>query len=250
MIEFRDVSKSFGGRPILTDVDIAVERGETLAIIGGSGTGKSVFLKHILGVLAPDQGHVLFEGRDVAMMTEAELIAMRRRIGMLFQGAALFDSLTVAENIRYPLLEHAHETEEKLQRIVAEKLRLVGLLGIEEMMPNDLSGGMKKRVGLARAIAINPDVILYDEPTAGLDPANTKRICRLIVELQEKLKVTSIVVTHDMESAFAITDRIALLSGGKFAFVGTASEARASINPLVQHFIEGDTESVMKREEP
>ncbi len=243
IIAFKDVSKSFGEHHILDDVNISIAKGETLTIIGGSGKGKSVFLKLVLGVLRPDEGEVVFQGADVGTMKEKALRRMRSHIGMLFQGSALFDSLTVAENIAYPLREHFHYSEEELTHIVAKKLELVGLKGVEEMMPADLSGGMKKRVGLARAIATDPDVILYDEPTTGLDPSNTHRICRLIKKLQEKLGVTSVVVTHDMEAAFSISDRLALLADRHFGFVGTNEEARASKDPLVQNFIQGKMES-------
>jgi phospholipid/cholesterol/gamma-HCH transport system ATP-binding protein len=243
VIEFQKVSKAFGANKVLENADLSILQGETITIIGGSGKGKTVFLKLLLGVLKANTGRILFKGHDVGKMTEKEVVAMRSRIGMLFQGAALFDSLTVAENIAYPLREHFKYDEDKIAGIVAKKLALVGLPGIEEMMPADLSGGMKKRVGLARAIATDPDVILYDEPTTGLDPANTKRICNMIVELQQKLHVTSVVVTHDMESAFRVTDRIALISGKRFSFVGTKEEAKKSDDPLVRNFIAGELET-------
>ncbi len=243
VIEFQKVSKSFGANKVLESADLSIAQGETITIIGGSGKGKTVFLKLLLGVLRPDKGNVLFKGESLGEMEEKEIIRMRSRIGMLFQGAALFDSLTVAENVAYPLREHFKYDEDKIAKIVATKLQLVGLPGIEEMMPADLSGGMKKRVGLARAIATDPDVILYDEPTTGLDPANTKRICNMIVELQQKLHVTSIVVTHDMESAFRVTDRIALIYDKHFSFVGTKEEAKKSDDRIVRNFIAGEMET-------
>jgi phospholipid/cholesterol/gamma-HCH transport system ATP-binding protein len=243
IIEFKNVSRTFGENHVLVDASVRIVRGETLTIIGGSGKGKTVFLKLILGVLRPDRGAVLFQGSDVGLMRQRELSRMRSRIGMLFQGAALFDSLTVRENVAYPLRLHFKYSEEELSRIVGERLAMVGLAGTEGMMPSDLSGGMKKRVGLARAIATDPDVILYDEPTTGLDPANTKRICRLIREMQAKLGVTSVVVTHDMATAFEVTDRIAMISHHRFGFVGTKDEARASTDPLVQNFIRGEMET-------
>jgi phospholipid/cholesterol/gamma-HCH transport system ATP-binding protein len=243
VIELEGVGISFGPTRVLDDASLAISQGETITIIGGSGKGKTVLLKLILGVLKPDSGSVLFKGRDIGQMDERELSRVRSRIGMLFQGAALFDSLDVRENVAYPLREHFRYSEEELTRIVAEKLKLVGLSGIERMMPSELSGGMKKRVGLARAIATNPDVILYDEPTTGLDPANTKRICGLIRSLQQKLGVTSIVVTHDMEAAFSVTDRIAMIHDYRFGFVGTKEEAHASTVPFVQHFIGGEMET-------
>lgn len=243
LIEFKKVFKAFGENRIFENADLSILKGETITIIGGSGKGKSVLLKLMLGVLRPDKGQVLFRGEDVGSMGERELAKTRSRIGMLFQGAALFDSLTVKENVAYPLREHFRYTEMEIARIVSEKLSLVGLRGIEDMMPADLSGGMKKRVGLARAIATDPDVLLYDEPTTGLDPANTKRICKLIRELQGKLGVTSVVVTHDMEAAFFVTDRIAMIHHHRFGFVGTKDEAKASADPMVQNFIRGEMET-------
>jgi len=243
IIEFNKVSKAFGDNKVLEGADLSIERGETITIIGGSGKGKTVFLKLLLGVLRPDSGRVLFHGHSLGDMEENDVVRMRSKIGMLFQGAALFDSLTVAENVAYPLRQHYDYEEDEIAKIVRKKLELVGLGGVEEMMPADLSGGMKKRVGLARAIATDPDVILYDEPTTGLDPANTRRICNLIVELQEKLHVTSVIVTHDMESAFRVTNRIALISNRRFSFVGTKEEARKSSDPLVRNFIAGELET-------
>lgn len=243
IIEFDKISKSFGPKIVLKGASLSIYDGETITIMGGSGQGKTVFLKLLLGVLPPDSGRVLFKGQDVCEMETNELIKMRSRIGMLFQGSALFDSLTVRENVAYPLREHFNYSEDDLSRIVAEKLGLVGLEGIEDMMPADLSGGMKKRVGLARAIATDPDVILYDEPTTGLDPANTKRICALIKSLQAKLGVTSIVVTHDMEAAFKVTDRIAMIHDFKFGFIGTKEEAYSSSEEFVQNFIKGEMDT-------
>ncbi len=243
IIEFKGINKSFGIKKVLEGASLSIEKGETITIMGGSGKGKTVFLKLLLGVMKPDGGEVIFKGHDIGTMTSVEIRKMRSRIGMLFQGAALFDSLTVRENVAYPLREHFNYSEDQLSDIVAKKLDMVGLEGIEEMMPADLSGGMKKRVGLARAIATDPDVILYDEPTTGLDPANTRRICSLIKSLQEKLGVTSVVVTHDMEAAFSVTDRIAMIHNCQFGFVGTKDEARASSDPFVQNFIKGEMES-------
>lgn len=243
IIEFRCVSKAFGEKQVLESSSLIINQGETITIMGGSGQGKTVFLKLLLGVLVPDTGQVFFKGQDIGMMSGDEIRRMRSRMGMLFQGSALFDSLTVRENIAYPLKEHFDYTEAEISKIVATKLSLVGLRGIEEMMPVDLSGGMKKRVGLARAIATDPDVILYDEPTTGLDPANSKRICALIRSLQDKLGVTSVIVTHDMEAAFSVTDRIAMIHHCEFGFVGSKDEAKASGNPFVQNFIRGEMES-------
>lgn len=245
-IQFVGLEKSFGSKKIYKGVDLAIEKGETLTVLGGSGTGKTVMLKMLLGLMHPDAGRILFEGKDVVTMDEEAILQVRRRVGMLFQGGALFDSLSVGENVAYPLREHFKHSEEEIAKIVAEKLALVGLPGIEEMSCNDLSGGMKKRVSLARAIATNPEVILYDEPTTGLDPTNTRRIDNVIRDLQEKLKVTSIVVTHDIQSAFFISDRLALLHDGKIEFVGTKNEVKQSSDPVVQAFIKGEDVPVRK----
>jgi phospholipid/cholesterol/gamma-HCH transport system ATP-binding protein len=237
IIEITNIHKSFEGLAVLAGVDLAIRRGETITILGGSGTGKSVLLKLISGLEKPDKGAIKINKRDISPLTEDELVPIRRKIGMLFQGAALFDSLTAGENVAYPIREHFRLPEKEIRRIVREKLRLVGLDGVEEKMPAELSGGMKKRVGLARAIAIDPEIILYDEPTTGLDPANTERINQLIVELQRILKVTSIVVTHDLASAYAITDCLALLYKGKIAMKGTKKEFKASARKEVRDFI-------------
>ena len=239
LIQFKDVCIAFGSLKVLQGLNLTIDEGETLTIIGGSGSGKSVALKLLLGVLKPDRGYIYFEGKDVTTMREKELVEMRKKIGMLFQGSALFDSLTVKENVAYPLREHFNHSEQELSRRIVEKLKLVGLPDIEKMMPSDLSGGMKKRVGLARAIASDPKVILYDEPTTGLDPTNTQRINQLTLELRKRLKVTSIVVTHDMDSAFLVSNRLALLKDGKICFVGTVDEIKASNDPTVRQFIEG-----------
>lgn len=239
IIEFKDVHIHFGKNKVLQGLNLKIEEGETITIIGGSGSGKSVTLKLLLGVLLPDRGDIFFQGKSVCNMNEKELIEMRKQFGVLFQGAALFDSLTVKENVAYPLREHFRHTESQLSRRVTDKLAMVGLEGVERMMPSDLSGGMKKRVGLARAIATDPKVILYDEPTTGLDPTNTHRINRLIIHLQQQLKITSIVVTHDMESAFMVSNRLALLKDGQICFAGTPQEAKISKEETVRRFIEG-----------
>jgi phospholipid/cholesterol/gamma-HCH transport system ATP-binding protein len=238
-ISFQNIDKSFGENQVYKDLNLDIFKGETITIIGGSGTGKSVMLKLLLGVLPSDEGKIFFDGHDVCEMEGKALIQMRKRIGMLFQGAALFDSLTVKENVAYPIREHFDYDEEKISQIVAEKLSVVGLPGIEGMMPADLSGGMKKRVGLARAIATDPEVILYDEPTTGLDPTNTNRIDHLILDLQRRFKVTSIVVTHDMASAFQVSDRLALIYDKKIEYVGSKDQVKNSTNKIVQQFING-----------
>jgi phospholipid/cholesterol/gamma-HCH transport system ATP-binding protein len=237
IIEIKDLHKSYNNFQVLQGVDLGIKKGETITILGGSGTGKSVLLKLIAGLEKPDQGAIRIDKRDICPLKEAELVPIRRKIGMLFQGSALFDSLSTGENVAYPIREHFRIPEGEIQRIVREKLRMVGLEGIEEKMPAELSGGMKKRVGLARAIAIDPEIILYDEPTTGLDPANTQRINQLIVELQRILKVTSIVVTHDLESAYQVTDRLALLYRGRIAMAGTKEEFKASPIQEVKDFI-------------
>jgi phospholipid/cholesterol/gamma-HCH transport system ATP-binding protein len=237
VIEIRNLYKSYNNLSVLQGVNLGIRRGETITILGGSGTGKSVLLKLITGLERPDKGEIRIDKKDIVLLKEDELVPIRRKIGMLFQGAALFDSLSAGENVAYPIREHFRVSEKEIQRIVKEKLSMVGLEGVEEKMPAELSGGMKKRVGLARAIAIEPEIILYDEPTTGLDPANTERINQLIIELQKILKVTSIVVTHDLASAYAVTDRLALLHKGRIAMVGTKKEFQASEIQEVRDFI-------------
>lgn len=239
-IIYKDVSKSFGTKKVIDRLNLNIYKGETITILGGSGSGKTILLKILLRLLLVDSGKILFEGQDIVSMKEDALRKLRQRVGMLFQGGALFDSLSVYENIAYPIREHFEKSEDEIREIVKKRLELVGLPGIEESFPNDLSGGMKKRVALARAIATDPEVILYDEPTTGLDPINTTRIDNLIKSLQEKLKVTSIVVTHDMGSAFSISDRLAFLYKGKIECVGTKEEIQKSDNPLIKSFITGE----------
>ena len=239
MIRWRDVWKSFGTKRIFEGLDLEVRKGETLTIIGGSGTGKSVMLKCLIGLLYPDRGHIWFEGGDVTTFGEKQIRDVRKRVAMVFQGAALFDSLTVAENIAYPLREHLKElTEDEIAARVAKNLKMVNLPGIEAMRPSDLSGGMRKRVGLARAIAIEPEVILYDEPTTGLDPISTRVIDELIISMKQQLGCTSIVVTHDMDSAFRVSDRMAMLAKRKIVASGTVKEMQASTNPDVRAFFD------------
>ncbi|MFO0548255.1 MAG: ABC transporter ATP-binding protein [Polyangiaceae bacterium] len=241
IIRFRGVRKAFGPKVIYRRLDLDVFQGETLTVMGGSGVGKSVMLKLLIRLLDPDSGTIHFHNRDVAHMSEREVSYVRRRIAMLFQGAALFDSISVGENVEYGLREHLRDqmTEQQIRERVHWALSLVGLPGIENMRPADLSGGMKKRVGLARAIAIQPEVLLYDEPTTGLDPINTERINHLIKGLKASLKVTSIVVTHDMKSAFSISDRMAMVHSGHIILCGTPDEFQASDDPRVHDFIRG-----------
>lgn len=239
IIKFRDVWKRFGPKVIYENLDLDVYEGETLTIIGGSGTGKSVLIKCLLGLLRPDRGHIYAFGEEVTGKKERKLTQIRRKIGMLFQGAALFDSLTTAQNIAFPLRELGERDEGRIKARVAETLDLVGLPGVEELMPAELSGGMQKRVALARAIAVQPAVILYDEPTTGLDPTNVQRINKLIRSLQKQLHVTSIVVTHDMESAFEISDRFAMLYDHKIEWCGPVEDVHHTQNQVVKAFIEG-----------
>jgi phospholipid/cholesterol/gamma-HCH transport system ATP-binding protein len=240
-IEFSKVRKAFGPKIIYTNLNLAIQKGEVLTICGGSGVGKSVMLKMLIGLLRADAGTIVFDGKKVTEMKERELSDVRRRIAMLFQSAALFDSLNVRENVAYGLEEHFQHkmSANDINERVAWALGLVGLPGIEEMRPSDLSGGMRKRVGLARAIAVKPEVLLYDEPTTGLDPINTARVNHLIMGCQRALEVTSIVVTHDMKSAFTISDRIAMVHSGRIICAGTVDEFRASKDPRVADFIEG-----------
>ncbi|TVL98481.1 MAG: ABC transporter ATP-binding protein [Candidatus Brocadia sp. WS118] len=239
IIEFKDVHKSFNGLLVHKGINLSILEGEIMSLLGGSGSGKSVLLKEIIGLIRPDRGDIIVFGKNVTQMREDELIQLREHVGLLFQGAALFDSLTVSENIAYPLREHLRLTEQEIRKRVEEKLDLVGLRGIEAKMPAELSGGMKKRVGLARAIATEPDIILYDEPTTGLDPVTAQRINELIVELQRKLGVTTIVVTHDLHCVRTVSDRIAMLHEGKIVMVGTWEELATSGIPAVKDFISG-----------
>jgi phospholipid/cholesterol/gamma-HCH transport system ATP-binding protein len=238
-VELAGVHKGFRGSAVLRGVDLAIARGETFTILGGSGSGKSVCLKHIIGLLRADAGSVSVLGQDTTGLREGEWVPLRRRCGMVFQGAALFDSLSVYENVAYPLREHLDLAEPRLAERVAACLEAVGLPGIEAMMPAELSGGMRKRVGVARAIALEPELILYDEPTAGLDPANARRIAELIAALRQRLRVTSVVVTHDLDLCFAVSDRLGLLKGGRIAASGNVEEMRASENPDVRAYFAG-----------
>lgn len=239
IIELHDVHKKFGVHYVLKGINLEIKPNQTTVIIGGSGEGKTVLLKHIIGLLKPDFGSILVEGEDITKMDGEELNRIRKKFGMLFQYAALFDSLTVKENVGFVLYEEGRLSEEEINQIVKEKLALVHLEGIEEMYPSELSGGMRKRVGLARALAHQPKIILYDEPTAGLDPINANIIIELINELKIKLKMTSVVVTHDMHCTFKIADEIAFLCDGKIVESGTPEEIKKSSNQLLQQFIKG-----------
>jgi phospholipid/cholesterol/gamma-HCH transport system ATP-binding protein len=237
VVEVRDLWKSFGGKPALQGVDFKLHDGETLVVLGPSGCGKSVLLKHIIGLLTPDRGSILVEGRELTNMTDDELNKVRQKFGMVFQGAALFDSMTIGENVGLPLREHKRMRGAELSRVVEEKLALVGLTGISSLWPAELSGGMKKRAALARAIALDPDIILYDEPTTGLDPVMAEQINELIRSTQRKLTASSIVVTHDLHSACFTGDMVALMSAGRIAFYGTTDDLTTTDNEAVRNFI-------------
>jgi phospholipid/cholesterol/gamma-HCH transport system ATP-binding protein len=239
-LELKGVRKSFGAKRIYDDMDLTVYRGETLTVLGPSGSGKSVLLKLIIGLEKPDGGQILIDGVNTAPLKERELRDVRRKVGMLFQGAALFDSMTVGENVAYGLQEHFNWPDEKIAARVSECLEWVGLPHIEAREPSSLSGGMKKRVGLARALAPGPEVILYDEPTTGLDPANSRRINELIVSLQKRLKVTSLVITHDIESAFHVSNRIGLVKDHKITSVTDTEEAKKQPPEDLEAFLEGE----------
>ncbi len=239
-IGYEDLRKSFGGKVVLAGVNLEVREGETLVILGGSGSGKSVLLRHTIGLLAPDGGRVVVDGTDLTGLSEEALVPVRKKVGMLFQGGALFDSMSVYENVAYALREHTDLTEEGIASRVREKLALVDMdPSVEELMPSDLSGGMRKRVALARSIALEPRGILYDEPTTGLDPITAHAINGMIRSLQRTLNVTSVVVTHDIASAFEVGDRVAFLHDGAMVFVGTVEEARSSSDPRLRLFLSG-----------
>jgi phospholipid/cholesterol/gamma-HCH transport system ATP-binding protein len=240
LIELKHLSKSFGRLVVLRDVSLSIESGHVLVVIGASGTGKSVLLKHIVGLLKPDRGEVWFDGQRIDNLPERELADVRQNFGFLFQMGALFDSINVLENVAFPIVEHTKRPREEIQAIANQKLALVGLPEAGTKMPMELSGGQRKRVALARAIALDPKVILYDEPTTGLDPIRSDVINELIIKLQKELKVTSIVVTHDMNSAFKIADRLVMLHEGRIVFDGSVEEIKASENEVVRRFVTGE----------
>lgn len=242
IIGIKNVYKAFDSKEVHTGVTLSIKKGENITVLGGSGSGKSVLLKEITGLLKPDSGDVIIEGQNIVPMDERELVNVRKNIGMLFQGSALFDSLTVEENIAYPLRENASFLENEIKEIVAKNLELVGLPDIEDKMPSDLSGGMKKRVGLARAMAMNPKILLYDEPTTGLDPPNITRINKLIRDMQAQFGITGVIITHDVQSAFEISDRVAFLYHGKIVFTGTVEEAKNTDVEILSDFINAKME--------
>ncbi len=238
--------KSFGEKHVLKGCDLEVQEGESMVVIGGSGSGKTVLIKCIIGLIQPDEGKIYVDGLEITSLNERELSDVRKKFGMLFQGGALFDSLRIWENVGFGLRQHTQQSEEEIRKISSEKLRLVGLRDIEDLMPSELSGGMKKRVSLARAIAMEPEILLYDEPTTGIDPIMADAINGLIIQMREKLNVTSIAITHDMKSAYKIADRIAMLYQGKIIEVGTPEEIKNSSNLIVQQFIQGKSEGPIK----
>ena len=236
IVEFREVWKSYSGRDVLAGVNLKIRRGEVLCVLGPSGTGKSVTLRHINGLTQPDAGDVMVFGESVVGLSEEQLSPVRRRTAMLFQGGALFDSMNVEENVGFPVREHTDKSPEEIASIVAEKLTMVGLPGIQRKMPSELSGGMRKRVALARSIALDPEIILYDEPTTGLDPLTSEKIAQLIVDLNVRLQTTSVVVTHDIVAARTVADRLAFIQQGRFQFIGTFEEAARGGHPVLMEY--------------
>ncbi len=237
-----NLHKSFGENHVLRGVNLEVRQGESMVVIGGSGSGKTLLIKCIIGLVQPDEGEIYVDGEEVSSLREHEMNEVRKKFGMLFQGGALFDSMKVWENVGFGLRHQTRLSEEEIRRIASEKLKLLGLINVEDLMPVELSGGMKKRVSLARAIAIEPEILFYDEPTTGLDPIMADAINNLIVQMKEKLNVTSIAITHDMKSAYKVGDRIAMLYEGRIIESGTPEEIRNSSNPVVQQFIQGKSE--------
>jgi phospholipid/cholesterol/gamma-HCH transport system ATP-binding protein len=240
LIEARGIFKKYGDKVVHDGIDLTIYEGEILTLMGGSGSGKSVLLRSLIGLEKPDRGEIWFDGQDITKLGEEALVSVRKKIAYCFQYGALFDSLTIEENLAYPLREHTKMTWKQIQAEVQASLGQVGLEGSEHLLPSDLSGGMQRRVGVARAIILKPEVILYDEPTTGLDPYNTKQILRIILNLK-KQGATSVLVTHDMSSIFAVTDRVAFLKHGKIAALGTADEIHHTKDPELKGFILGET---------
>jgi phospholipid/cholesterol/gamma-HCH transport system ATP-binding protein len=242
IIRVRDLRKSFRGKEVLHGVSIDVARGQILVIIGGSGSGKTVFLKHLIGLMRPDSGQILVDGEDIVRLDDRQLNQVRKKFGMLFQEAALFDSMNVFENVAFPLREHTKLSKAEVGEAVLKKLAQVGLSGAEGKMPSELSGGMRKRVGLARALALEPEIVLFDEPTTGLDPITTDVVNSLILDTHRALGLTFVVISHDIPGAFKIAHRIAMLFAGDIIEAGSPEEIRASSNPMVRQFITGSAE--------
>jgi phospholipid/cholesterol/gamma-HCH transport system ATP-binding protein len=246
MIRIVDVHKAFGDNKVLRGVDLSIETGQTMVIIGQSGSGKSVLLKHLIGLITPDRGQIFLDGMEITRLKDDELQQVTRKVGMVFQGAALFDSMNVFENVRFGLMRQTGCPAENIPKIVEDSLAKVGLRGVDHLMPYELSGGMKKRVGLARAIAYKPEIILYDEPSTGIDPIRADAINGLINQTKKDLRVTSVIITHDIVSAYKVADTIAMLYQGRIIEQGTPEEIRKSRNPVVQQFISGRAEGPIK----
>jgi len=246
MIKIVNLKKAFGAKKVLDGLDLEIESGKITVIIGRSGEGKSVLLKHIIGLMKPDTGSIDLDGQDITTISEREFNEVRKRFGMLFQGAALFDSMSVAQNVGFPLKEHTDLHDEDILKVVGDKLRRVGLVGVEDMMPSDLSGGMKKRVGLARAIVMDPEIVLFDEPTTGLDPIMSDSIADLVLDTQRDLKTTYVLITHDIPFTYKIADKIAMLHEGRIIEQGSVEEMKANQNPIVRQFLEGRAEGPIK----
>lgn len=246
VIKAENIVKKFGDRIVLNGVSLEIYRGEIFVIMGGSGCGKSTFLRHLIGALKPDAGSISLLGKDLSVLGEDDLDAIKKKIGMSFQSSALFDSMSVGENVALPLKEHTKLDKSVIDIVIKMKLEMVGLRGFEDLATSQISGGMKKRVGLARAIVMDPEIVFYDEPTAGLDPIVAGVIDKLILDLSKKLAITTVVVTHDMKSVFSIADRIAMLYEGRVLEVGTPEEIRKSDNPMVQQFISGSADGPIK----
>ena len=245
-----NLHKSFGENQTLRGVDLEVQQGESMVVIGGSGSGKTVLIKCIIGLTQPDEGEIYVDGLEITSLNEKGMNEVRKKFGMLFQWGALFDSMTVWENVGFGLRHQRHLKEEEIRKIASEKLALVGLKNVEDLMPSELSGGMKKRVSLARAIAIEPEILLYDEPTTGIDPIMADAINDLMIEMRQKLDVTSIAITHDMKSAYKIADRIAMLFNGKIVEAGSPEEIKNSSSLIVQQFIQGKSDGPIKIIDP
>ena len=237
VIDVQDLYKSFNGFGVLKGISLQMHEGTTTVVLGGSGSGKTVLMKHIMGLFKPDRGRVIVDGQDVSHMSRQELATFRERMGMVFQSSALFDSMTVGDNCAFPLREHTRMTEEEVREVVRKKMAIFGLKDIEEKFPADLSGGMRKRVGLARAIIRDPKIVLYDEPTTGLDPLTTESVDEMIIHARERLQVTSVVISHDIGSAFHIADRIAVINEGRIVEEGTPAEVRKTQEPFTRQFL-------------
>jgi phospholipid/cholesterol/gamma-HCH transport system ATP-binding protein len=250
LLRLVDLHKSFGPKQVLKGLSLDIHRGESVVIVGGSGTGKSVTLKNIIGLMCPDRGHVLVDGEDVCHMKPRELNVMRRRFGMSFQEGALFDSMSVFENVAFPLRRHTRKTEKEIAARVEECLELVNLYGVSDKRPSELSGGMRRRVGFARAFSLAPEILLFDEPTTGLDPVMSDVVADLIIEMDDKLGATAITITHDLKIAFKIADKVAMIHDGRIIEQAPPQEFEKSTNPIVRQFVEGRADGPLTDEKP